>query len=836
MAFGLKYTHNFHQIKQYGSVSTEWQIRILQEGFDGSTSTFDVDRNSINLSREGDLLTTTQGTTLTFSIINKTEGEFKEFRDANWGEYAVVLLKDPNGVKKRVFTGYNQSEIYTEPYDQPPYSSVLEFTCGLNHLQHVKWDDSVNEVEEFGVDANSTSTVSASVVISGTAKGVSFNIDGSTGSHNNHIVTLQTSVDDAVWVDTIHGVTGVDISSNITGDLNDNFARLKITAAEGAASTIDWVITPFYVGQKSIIEVLRLALNKLPNPLPIKEFVNQYEDSINSTTTDSMINQIFVDSSVYKKKSDEGSKSNEEAFNCRETLDGVLKVFGVNLYQANSIWYIVRVQEYMDSTMYFRDFEANEGTEDVITIDGSGNLTTNERDVTGRTGLGSELVLVAPASELSIEPPLNRVQITYNQTNIEQEDSDWIKNGCWDDRIPSTLTPSFWTFVGSDPSTYFALDFNSNSNGPSIWYMEFDPITQSLAESFDSGIYIEQIKTGVATSTLDSLLFSFETYFAAAITGNGSPTTVINWMNNSLEVTYEIEMKVGTFYLHGDVLGGFTWVDGVVGRGVFKYFGGQANNAGSSPTAFSYSTHWWRQASKVLPTLPTTAIVDIRIRIYQPYSNSKTFADASGYTLTIHDIQQACFSLVYLPLEGPPTEELIINSTINEDENLEEIEVLHGDGTNSGTLNSFRTSNGLITNEWTRRGLSDDIDILTLFLRQLADMRGDFVREISGKLIGEIDVFNTIEHTTDVVASYYIKTYNWSIETNEYDVTLSELENSTLPVVIVKDTVSSKVSVDTSENSEQNQLGAIASSTSDGSIVSKSSTINPNQLDLNNFI
>ena len=68
-------------------------------------------------------------------------------------------------------------------------------------------------------------------------------------------------------------------------------------------------------------------------------------------------------------------------------------------------------------------------------------------------------------------------------------------------------------------------------------------------------------------------------------------------------------------------------------------------------------------------------------------------------------ITHSCFSLVYMPLEAAPTEELILYSTINEDENLEEIEVLHADGTNTGTLNSFRTSNGLITDEWTRRGL-----------------------------------------------------------------------------------------------------------------------------------
>ena len=745
MAYGLKFTHNFFQIKNYQKdvPSTinphEWQIQIHEEGYGGGVSTFDVDEGSINLSREGDLLEVIQGSKFTFSIINTSEGQFKEFRTANWGDYKVVLVKDPNGSTQTKFIGYNQSEIYTEEYNQPPYSSVLEFTCGLNHLQHIKWDDS--------------------------------------------------------------------------GTL--------------------------FEGQKSMIEVIRLALNKLPSPLPIREILNIYEDSINSGTTDSMLNQIYVDCSVYKKKTDEGSEALEEAFNCNETIEGNLKVFGINIYQANGIWYIIRVQEYMDDPMYFRDFNANVGTESTITIDGSGSFTSNERVVTGRTGADGELVLVAPDTELSIQPPLNRVQITYDQTNIDQESSNWVKNGCWNDKFISggNYAPSFWDFTGSDPSTYPSLYYDNNNNGFQTWMMEFDPATQATAGAFDSGIYIEQINLGVHTSTLDSLLFSFKSYAAVGITGDGSPAAVINWINNSLEVVYEVEIKVGTYYLHGDDVVGFSWVNGVIGRASFKFTGGYAANGGSTATTFSYSTHWWRDLTQTLPTLPQSAFVDVRIRFYQPYTNAPSFADSSiDYTLGIHRISQTCFSIIYLPLEAAPTEELILNSVINEDENLEEIDVLHADGTNSGTLNSFRLLNGIITNEWTRRGEADDIDILTLFLQQLGDMRGDFVRELNGKLIGELDVFNTIEYTTDVLTSYYIKTYDWSIETSEYNVTLSELENSTLPVVIIKEPIPSPINPDPTEDSEKGEISSKASPISDGGIMSESTSINPNQSDLNNYI
>ena len=69
--------------------------------------------------------------------------------------------------------------------------------------------------------------------------------------------------------------------------------------------------------------------------------------------------------------------------------------------------------------------------------------------------------------------------------------------------------------------------------------------------------------------------------------------------------------------------------------------------------------------------------------------------------MTYQHLWQTCLKLTYLPSQAPPTQDLILYSTIEEDENLEEIEVLHADGLNSISLNSFRLSSGLITDSST---------------------------------------------------------------------------------------------------------------------------------------
>jgi len=729
--------------------------------------------------------------------------------------------------------GYNQSEIYTESYDQPPYSAVFEATCGLNHLKHVKWNDKANILEETGKDANSTATVSASVALTGSTQSVRFKVDENTGTYDNVLFRLQTSADDITFADSSYSYSGINFTID-TSALTTNYVRLKVETAEGSASTVDWSIEPLYVWQKSIIEVLRLALNKLPSPIAIREFVNIYEDSINATTTDSMFNQIYVDSSVYKKKSEEGVEGEEESFSCNRTIEELLKVFGVNIFQANGVWYVVRVQEYMDTTIYYRDFNANVGTESTITVDGTGNFTSNDKTTTGPTGADGELIIVAPASELSIEPPLNRVQVTYSQENLEQVSNDLVKDGSFADHL-TPLSPLNWNLSNVPTVSPYSLYYDSNNNGFNKWMFRFDP-PNSCNDYFLSGTtYIEQLKPSMPTSVLDSVVLSFQTYFSVNFSGVSSQNIVADWINNSLKITYELEIQFGAYYLNGNDIGGYTWQNSY-SRATFRYYGGVASNGGSGAGFYNYGTTFWKQTNVTLPTLPETSFVDFRIRLYQPYSNVQPFADSdTDVTNDGVSISTSGISLIYLPLEGPPEEELILYSNINDDENIEEIEVLHGDGTNSGTLNSFRNSNGLITNQWTRRGLADNTDILTLFLKQLGDLKGDFVKELGCTLIGEIDVFNTIKETTDVLTHYYIKTYEWNICTSEYNLTLSELENSALPVVIIKESAISDVDP-TPVYVPYSPFERVTTPTSDGSIVTSSSSINPEQTDLNNYI
>ena len=828
MAYGLIYTHPFKQLTA-SSPTDEYLIKIYKEGYVGSDSEITCTRGSITMSRDGGLLENVQGTTLSIGIENQTEGQFKEFREAGWGDYKVELIADPNGAPVTKFVGYNQSEIYTEPYDQPPYTSSIEFTDGLSHLKHVRWQDDSGEVSETGVDANDTATVSASLKLDGASNGVRVKIDANTGDQTNHIVTLQRSVDDIVWTNTDRTIQGSGFEL-ATADYGTDYVRLKVTTAEAAASTIDWSLTPIYVGQKTIIEVLRLALNKLPSPLKIREFVNIYEDSINSTTTDSMLNQIYVSADVYKEvKEDDGSSTEITAFFCNQVIEEILKPFNAHIYQWDGIWYIIRPQEYLDSTMYYREFNANVGTESTVTVDATGNWTTNTRTVTGKNGLSTELILVAPSSEMSIEVPLNRVQVTYNQKNLDVFNNDLITNGCFEEwvvpiaTLPNQTYPAYWDLFGVD---YISYDTKIGDD----WFT-FEPTAQATAGTFNALQLISQRNFGVVTATTDSLQFSLDFKFVwscqkkAAGTANGNLPT---FLYNDLYVRYEVKIIFGTYYLSGDPDNGYSWVT-ADSRATFEQVGMEGTFGTYVANGDVETT-----ITTTLPTLPQTAQVDFQIIIYRPYSNFDAYKQtiSSDYNVSFISLGTKCISLVYLPDEENPVEELILHSEIEEDENVEELEVIHGDGTNTISVNSFRISSGLITDSWSRRGAAETEEILPLLLLQLRDLRGEFKKNLSASLIGEFEAFNTIEDTTDVTTEYYINDYTWAVETNEWDCNLMELITSAA-------TITTNTTVGTNDvKQETNNVGGSEPSEPplESKVVQSSTTLQPEQLSLNGYI
>ena len=704
MAFGKKYSTTFYQLKSYAT-SGEWQINIYLEGYGGAVTEIDTVRNSIKLDRGGDFADSIRATTLEFSVYNKTEGQFLEFADANWGDYKVELIYDPNGTPITKYIGYNQTEIYTEPLEQTPYPSSLKFTDGLKHLDYIRWD---------------------------------------------------------------------------------------------ASGTL-------YTGQKALIETLRLALNKLPSPIVVREAVNVYEDSINTTTTDSMLNQIYTDATMYKTLEEEVGTDVEKAFMCSEVLEEILKPLYCQIYQSNGKWLIVRKNEYKDATIYYRDFNANVGTESTLTINGTGSITPLVT-ITNNNALATDIIVPSASAEKEITPPINRLKLTYNQFNLDLEDANLIVNGDFQSfsqdanyAVTNNGTPNFWSYTNLDTSTYFAHNFALDGEAGNHGF-QFNPATYKTAVPPLLSIttptdYISQNKVSVPTATTDTirLTFDMQTTTAKTILIGNTPSTAAwqNYWDNDIEVITQIYFKLGTYYLAGDNINGYSWSTlSQTAECIMKGGSGFSSFALTTLGTNAWLNRYYHTFDEVLPNLPQTGSFTWDCRIYEPYTNVPAYnTQDANYNVVVDSIYYSNIRATYQPDEIDPSTEQILYADINEDENVEEIEVIHGDGTTSISQGSFRLSTGSITDLWNRRGVVENLPILTILINSIRDDNGDFKDQLNATLIGEFENYNTFRMTIGAITKDYIlDAHTQNLETNEWECTLIEIKTFT-NVITLTDTL-----------------------------------------------
>jgi len=91
-------------------------------------------------------------------------------------------------------------------------------------------------------NANSTSSVTVALDIKENLN-IAWSVLEQTGSHSNHVLTLQRSTDNVNWDNTASTITaGTTYTVKIGTASPVRYIRIKCTTAEGSASTVDLVI------------------------------------------------------------------------------------------------------------------------------------------------------------------------------------------------------------------------------------------------------------------------------------------------------------------------------------------------------------------------------------------------------------------------------------------------------------------------------------------------------------------------------------------------------------------------------------------------------------------
>ena len=96
----------------------------------------------------------------------------------------------------------------------------------------------ISQIEKLVANTNSLTTVTDSIDLNGVVNGaITFFSVADTGTHANHVITLQYSPDNSNWIDgskTLLGIGCVEVPVTAA-----RYVRLKVTTVEGGLSTTD---------------------------------------------------------------------------------------------------------------------------------------------------------------------------------------------------------------------------------------------------------------------------------------------------------------------------------------------------------------------------------------------------------------------------------------------------------------------------------------------------------------------------------------------------------------------------------------------------------------------
>lgn len=123
----------------YSNEGRHYYIKIYEDGYGGSVNDVDVTSAVITYRAVDDLLEPIRSSVLSLGVVSSTDFYWEDFFEADYGDYKVEVYDIDKAQIEWV--GYNVTEIYSEPYEVPPYNTMLKFTDGLVQLKDINFPD-----------------------------------------------------------------------------------------------------------------------------------------------------------------------------------------------------------------------------------------------------------------------------------------------------------------------------------------------------------------------------------------------------------------------------------------------------------------------------------------------------------------------------------------------------------------------------------------------------------------------------------------------------------------------------------------------------------------------
>lgn len=254
-------------------------------------------------------------------------------------------------------------------------------------------------------------------------------------------------------------------------------------------------------GRQDIRDVLNQIFLKIGTGLSLWENINIYEDNMDSTAADSMIDQSYLNTEIFYDKIG-------TPMNCYDALTEILKPFNAYITQSKGTWHIIRVPT--NKSIYTRRLWT---WNDVIGLVYDSNEVHNPQvSTTSATTAHASLVRFV-GNELTISPPWKEFTIRQNYgakasiirggefilRDFTLEDLIWIRIKHWE----HIGDPVYLPFPTEGGNNFRRASIIPGSGVPFLFWLHYDPDEDYCLQIGNGSVSAIALADGIVNEGVD---------------------------------------------------------------------------------------------------------------------------------------------------------------------------------------------------------------------------------------------------------------------------------------------------------------------------------------------
>jgi len=574
-------------------------------------------------------------------------------------------------------------------------------------------------------------------------------------------------------------------------------------------------------GFTSVIEILVKCFDKLPISRGFREIINLFEDSMDDTDTEGLLEQLIIYEAAFWETDSDDIIKGEPAL---KVIEGIMYSLKCRLIVSKDTYYIMRISEAKTyGVVKYVDYDST-GTK-------TGNGTIDLRKSTsGRTEVLPDLLAHLSGATIDINKQYQEVEFIYSSKNITTINNSLLINANFNGGYElenGSPVPLYYgrsaavnTVIGVTPTAlhldtvFIPFEIDTTGEGTdetntNVLVMEEDllintkiitnPIRDlnnqflaSLNPSIPAQVtretyYLFPESPADNTITYKNLLYSTDDHIEIIISG---------WFDYTYNDATEFEIIVGpqpmifnkwtiklgaNYYNTGDK----TWSTDTKSRAWNRSHGNTLYDELLSEDP-RIKRHQFGSRI-ILENFPAGGTDDLEITWFIP----ETYRTPGAYTTDPDKISEMeiVFSSMEIKYVSDSSTEFTIQKVLGETGSTSlrtrryKSEVSHGDGPSNFSIMSFRLpTTNLMTSLWSSRGGSESLPGYKWDIESIFENLGTYRIIFNGELYGLLEMHNIVNLIQETKI-LLIKGMRFDTKHNIYELKLHEVDSFTPPSI-----------------------------------------------------